>query len=41
MIASAAVWLSGFPAMHDVIEPENPHECIARCYPPLIDLILA
>ena len=40
VIASSEVWLEGFPAMHDVIEPENPHECIERCYPPLLDLIL-
>ena len=40
MLASSVVWLEGFPAMHDVIEPENPHQCIARCYPPLLDLIL-
>jgi hypothetical protein len=40
MMRSSVAWMNGFPAMHDVIEPENPHECIARCYPPLIDLIL-
>jgi len=39
LLASAA-WLHGFPPMHDVIEPENPHECIAQCYPPLIELIV-
>jgi len=40
MMRSTVAWMNEFPAMHDVIEPENPHECIARCYPPLIDLIL-
>jgi len=39
MLSSSVHWLKGFPVMHDVIEPENPHECIATCYPPLIDLI--
>jgi pimeloyl-ACP methyl ester carboxylesterase len=38
-LASTEVWLRGFPIMHDVIEPDNPHECIKTCYPPLIDLI--
>jgi alpha-beta hydrolase superfamily lysophospholipase len=41
MLSSSVAWLEGFPAMHDVIEPENPHQCIAQCYPPLLDLILA
>ena len=40
MLSSSVAWLDGFPAMHDVVEPENPHECIATCYPPLIDLIV-
>jgi carboxylesterase len=40
MLVSTAVWLSGFPAMHDVIEPENPYQCIERCYPQLIELIV-
>ena len=40
MLSSSVSWLNGFPAMHDVIEPENPRECITTCYPPLIDLIL-
>jgi pimeloyl-ACP methyl ester carboxylesterase len=39
-LASTEVWLDGFPAMHDVIEPENPNQCIKQCYPPLIELIL-
>lgn len=40
MMHSSVVWMNGFPAMHDVIEPDNPHECIAQCYPPIVDLIL-
>ena len=40
-LASREVWLGGFPVMHDVIERENPHECVKRCYPPLIDLIVS
>jgi pimeloyl-ACP methyl ester carboxylesterase len=39
-LASREAWLQGFPVMHDVIEPENPHECIKTCYPPLLDLIM-
>jgi len=41
MLSSSVHWLNGFPLMHDVIEPENPHQCIATCYPPLIELITA
>ncbi|HME81640.1 MAG TPA: alpha/beta fold hydrolase [Candidatus Eremiobacteraceae bacterium] len=40
MVSSSAAWLVGFPAMHDVIEPDNPNQCVAQCYPPLLDLIL-
>ncbi|MBV8367204.1 MAG: alpha/beta fold hydrolase [Candidatus Eremiobacteraeota bacterium] len=40
LMRSSVVWMKSFPAIHDVIEPDNPHECIARCYPPLVDLIL-
>ena len=40
MMRSSVHWLEGFPPMHDVIEPDNPHQCIAQCYPPLLDLIL-
>jgi pimeloyl-ACP methyl ester carboxylesterase len=40
-LASSVVWLQGMPSMHDIIEPDNPHQCIARCYPPLIDAILS
>jgi pimeloyl-ACP methyl ester carboxylesterase len=39
MMRSSVQWLHGFPAMHDVIEPDNPHQCIAQCYPPLLELI--
>jgi len=38
-LSSSEVWLRGFPLMHDVIEPENPHQCLKLCYPPLLDLI--
>lgn len=39
MLSNSVTWLRGFPAMHDVVEPENPHQCLATCYPPLLDLI--
>ena len=41
VLSSSVMWLSNVPAMHDIIEPESPHQCMARCYPPLIDAILS
>lgn len=38
-LASSEFWLADPPVMHDIIEPENPQQCMARCYPPLIELI--
>jgi pimeloyl-ACP methyl ester carboxylesterase len=41
VLASSVFWLQNMPMMHDIIEPENPHQCIASCYPPLIEAILS
>lgn len=39
-IPASVVSIAGLPPMHDIIEPENPHQRIALVYPRLLELIL-